>query len=85
MEPTPTSRLSWSARLGPTPGTFAICRTPNGASPRSSSRAATVPVRRYSAILPAIDEPTPGIFVRAGSGTAARSPGYPATALAAFS
>ena len=85
MQPMPSSRLSCSARLGPTPGTFAICSTPGGTFARSSSTAATVPVRRYSAILPAIDVPTPGIFVSAASGTAPRSPGYPATALAAFS
>jgi hypothetical protein len=75
IEATPSSRLSCSARLGPMPGTVAICCTPGGILARSSSTAAMVPLRRNSMILPAIDEPTPGTLVSAASGTAPRSAG----------
>ena len=63
---TPSSLAIWSARLGPTPGTFASSRAPGGTLARRSSTALIVPVRRYSAIFAAIDEPTPGILVSAG-------------------
>ena len=52
---------------------------------RRSSTALIVPVRRYSAIFAATDEPTPGTLVSPFSGSVPRSSGWPATALAAFS
>ena len=81
----PSSAAICSARLGPTPGTLDSSLAPGGTLARSSSRAANVPARRMSAILPAIDDPTPGILVRPASGSDARSPGYPPTDLAARS
>ncbi len=82
---TPSWPAICSARFGPTPGTFASSRAPGGTLARRSSTTLIVPVRRYSAIFAAIDDPTPGILVRAASGIAPMSSGYPRTDLAAFS
>lgn len=73
------------ARLGPSVGIAVISRTPAGMRARSSSRAGTVPVRRYSATFAATDFPTSGIFRNSLSSSRETSSWWPPMARAAFS